>query len=891
VGIEKENLPVDGGKSSEVGYYSAQAARRLGWAPLGSLTSEEEEGKCSHEVTREVDGEFLHGPENDSEAYEAKFVAENIDANAYTSKRDPFPGDVFLDPLAQPAGFFVAANVASIEDLFREVNGDAAAEKKTNNATGKNKLDKGEFAIIDSNGTPQIVVGPGYFNIVNTPVITRKWVVSEDGAPFKLNAKHVQHGSFHLVNIPEGSLGLAWEDNKAVILQAGRHVRVSDSFQLSEVVSVMEMKVLNQGQANALSYQHIKLGTKHIVQILNGYCGLARRGSVPIILKPGAYAIDDPSFVLTTVVATNEAHIQHDNYHVVNVREGCVAKVFIDNEAHLLEAGTHNITSENFEYDGIAELKDPVITHGPITRFRLDQGKIQKATWNGVPLLLQKAGIYFIKDTNFILKGAVSADELEIVNESRKIITVRANWACVSRYNGFLKLLQPGRHHLYSAGHIAEELVSTKQEEMHLESDIPADRAKYPGFCVFTLADQTPILVKSEIYFRVENVGVKALRLGKQEKMLSQLADRARALLNAMVSSCTIADVTNLSKASEELCYMGDEALESSGVLGESSSVEPSAPRWYADKLHELRGNLHDYFAHFGIKISNITIDQVTVLSKEIVETMAKSTVDANALATETGNRLKNIESAKQLQDAELEKERDLRLQEAQRDADVADINLGRTEKEVSARTLVKEAEITMEKQEKSIEGDVRLSQKEREAAIERTIKKNETDQDIYSTTELAKAESGAAEDKADAITKLADAENHRAKQALALEIERVKAYQEIGPDAMALLYNQQRLEMLAKMSENPETGHLRFQQMLLAIVSSSAMQASPGMPMAMSSGFAGSAANNPSGMFYQQMQDLAALETASGLVSDHRRKEVSAEEGGGEERLSKPLF
>jgi hypothetical protein len=72
----------------------------------------------------------------------------------------------------------------------------------------------------------------------------------------------------------------------------------------------------------------------------------------------------------------NQVCVEHGAIHVLSVPKGKVAKVFQDNLPRLLGYGFHFIESVNFEYKGLSDLKDRIISHGTITMVQVNLGEI-----------------------------------------------------------------------------------------------------------------------------------------------------------------------------------------------------------------------------------------------------------------------------------------------------------------------------------------------------------------------------------------------------------------------------------------------------------------------------------------------------------------------------------
>lgn len=176
----------------------------------------------------------------------------------------------------------------------------------------------------------------------------------------------------HLVNVPEGHYAFANIDKKPVILQPGRHLIESTTFELEMAGEKPRFEPMNN--------QLIKHGDSYIIRVPEGQVAFGTRNGRTRLLEHeynqysedrggfGAYIFHDPQFKLGTFSYTGEAHTSHFTHtsrneivmgpvRVLTVPERYAKVTYNNGERVVLGKGRHVLgTAQHTTTKGMVDL-------------------------------------------------------------------------------------------------------------------------------------------------------------------------------------------------------------------------------------------------------------------------------------------------------------------------------------------------------------------------------------------------------------------------------------------------------------------------------------------------------------------------------------------------------
>lgn len=564
------------------------------------------------------------------------------------------------------------------------------------------------------------------------------------GKLHSLTQNHITEGTFTMVRVSRGQIGLAVENGKPVLLAEGLHVYNSVLFTFKEFKEV--------------SSEHIEHMSCNVIRVPKGSFGKVMEQGRPKLLPEGTHAIDNPVFKYDGLVETKQHRISYGSIHILQVASGTLALIKEGNFPSLLHEGLHIYNSPMLEICATQNKNTSMhFQHGTITRFRVQKGEIGLAVRNNEPLFIEEPGTYQVNSASFKFEYAAKASDKSIVLGSSKIITVYSGEVGVSYNGGRLQVLQPGRHVIDKAEHTFDDFLSTQQKSMrlkqHTESKLTAPKE---DMLVCETKDLVRIGVRADVFFRIADPEKAILQVGRDQ-------------VDVLVMETSVATITNIirSTALNEIAQNGAPSAgsEKAEATKEAQALrQPSAPVFF-DKVHDVfLAKLHDDFvSRYGIEISNIRIEQFKIVD----EALAKS-ISQQALTTaETESQLANLEGQTQIA-----------TQQQERDAKILQI---RAQSEADARRMTAEAEVAQ------AEGETKALQVRAEAEANRIKVKAQSDAEAI----RIRAEASIAEARAEAegvrIRAAAEAESLKLKATAEGERAQLLASSPLG-EKLALL-------------------------------------------------------------------------------------------------------
>lgn len=265
--------------------------------------------------------------------------------------------------------------------IAREFNQHLNGESYVTNAINTGKaIEPGKFWLVHQDGKPQLV----------PPTTNRYWLkpnplgTSEERL-FDQNSLVIGWKGHYVINVPMNKIAKVKEGNELKFYGPGFHVIHAPSLKLEQTDLI---------EPDAKYSSH---GNKHLLRIPPDEIAIIEINKIPYILKPreGHYAIESPYISKEpTFVKRYEQYTDYGIYTILNIPEGKLARIKINNIYYLLQAReggyvfndpscviTYNTVNNKREY--FVDANSTLIKHGPITSVMPRTGQVAIAYDNG----------------------------------------------------------------------------------------------------------------------------------------------------------------------------------------------------------------------------------------------------------------------------------------------------------------------------------------------------------------------------------------------------------------------------------------------------------------------------------------------------------------------------
>jgi len=445
----------------------------------------------------------------------------------------------------------------------------------------------------------------------------------------------VQVGALTICRVGPNEIGLAFEHaTQPIILAPGLHVYNTPTFKFIKCVNVQD--------------NYFEHGTFHVLRVRRGaYALVWETPTLPRILREGSYALTSPTFKFEKFVNMEETYVKHGTIHIIQVPKGQVAKVIENVAPKLLGVGIHMVDHPNFHFQGLEQVAAPLIKHGTITRFRVNQGQIGLATWHNEAIFVDVPGSYEIDSADFIYHKGVSVSDKLLQNGNKKVVTVFSGEVGLSYRAGCLDVLEPGRHIISEADHYFDSFLSTQQVTLRLQDTTSSSTKE--DLIIAETKDFVKVGICADIFYSIADASKTILRVGKAG--VQQLVmETAIGTLTNIIRSTGLGEIAQSTRhSSSPSVEQSQEDRKSAQALG-----QPSAPLFF-DRAHdEFLARLHDDFLdRYGIEINNIR-----VASCKIMDTELSASISKQALVTaQTQNQLANLKGQTEIATAEQDRQ------------------------------------------------------------------------------------------------------------------------------------------------------------------------------------------------------------------------------------------
>ncbi len=396
------------------------------------------------------------------------------------------------------------------------------------------------------------------------------------------------------------------------------------------------IRIVNQNDT------YIEAHGSHVINVPQGKFAKAWSGNTPMLLNEGTHVIHDSLFKFNNqFVVQSENYIEHGNLHILRVQPGRFAKITINGKAHLLEPREEPYVFDTalFRFDPERDYVDqlePYIHHGTRHILRVPAGSVAKV-WVGNEARLLEAQVepYVFDDPLFrVEKTRQDNKDFLFCNTSTKLIE-----------HGSQKRINPGINEvaILSNGEFIDkpklvtdrylwvvdflntsiqtlEFPSEKTKKARLRDDKDA-KSDELSFDIFTTNDSVKVGVKLLVAIQIANPTLAMKRLGSVKGILDHIEAVVTTDMGKAIQQCSSKDFLNFYQNKP----LGRDAkIDTGEVLG------PVVENYQDTVKKQLAHDLEEY----GITLIRMNVQESKMLDKTLADEMGKqSLITAKASA------------------------------------------------------------------------------------------------------------------------------------------------------------------------------------------------------------------------------------------------------------------
>jgi regulator of protease activity HflC (stomatin/prohibitin superfamily) len=457
----------------------------------------------------------------------------------------------------------------------------------------------------------------------------------------------------------------------------------------------------------------------YVVNVPIGKLALAWKGLTPIILAQGIHVIHDSNFKTVTqenIVNVGDPYIKHGTYHIFRVPPGFIAKITIGTSPYLLGHRTEPYIFNHPVFSLVqpfTPLTDAWINHGNYNILQVPFGKIAKVWLGSKPSILEaREEPYFFSDPSFRLvmnqekTYFTNASDQIIVHGSLKRIMPRTGEVAITYDNGRLVIYQPTTTHdpivITNVNHVFDSFIpiNTQTIEFPTEKTKNQRRKENPNdiegsnYEVFRTNDGLPIGVKLLVVYEIDNPA-ETLKKLSPDKILPHIESIVTADMGMVIQNCSSTDFlkSNQTQAHPIVKPVDDPLV-------------PSAPPFFRHLQDEVKNQLCDDFAKYGIKLIRLNIETPKVLDQKISSEMARFSLMSTEASAKEAVMERNANISRQTATIEAKQKEIAQNQEnsnimskAQTEMNAAKLRAEAKWIEAETENKIKEMAINIEKQ------------------------------------------------------------------------------------------------------------------------------------------------------------------------------------------------
>ena len=506
-----------------------------------------------------------------------------------------------------------------------------------------------EYRLVALNRNPELVpftsypMRKGYYPSPNDK--------TEEMGVFKQTTLCFGGYGHYIVNVPIGKLALAWRGLTPIILAQGIHVIHDSNFK-----EVKPENLVNFGDP------YIRHGTYHIFRVPPGSIAKITIGTTPYILthRSDPYIFNHPVFNLVQpFTSLNDPWINHGTCNIFRVPPGSVAKITIGTTPYILlhrpEPYIFNHQMFNL-IQPFTSLTEAWINHGNYNVLQVPFGKIAKIWLGSNPFILEaREEPYFYTDPSFRVvmnqdkSYFTNASDQIIVHGSLKRLMPRTGEVAITYDNGRLQIYQPTDTHdpivITNVNHVFDSFIPintqtiefpTEKTKLQRRKENPDDR-EASNYEVFRTNDGLPIGVKLLVVYEIEDPS-ETLKKLSPDKILPHIESIVTADMGMVIQNCSSTDFLKSNQT---------QAKQTPKPLTDDPRI-PSAPPFFAHLQDEVKNQLCDDFAKYGIKLIRLNIETPKVLDQKISSEMSRFSLMSTEASAKEAVMERNANIARQ---------------------------------------------------------------------------------------------------------------------------------------------------------------------------------------------------------------------------------------------------
>lgn len=592
----------------------------------------------------------------------------------------------FLTLVREDPGFVEAnaewlwrPNAVTEIDLLKAANNTDKARKYTNNKSFGTKVSPGEI-LFARNRNRQKVYGQGVHNFLGS------WTKREGGAVDLYGSTLIKRDIITIVNLQPNQIAIALSGNQPVVLLPGRHAYHDPDFILEEkdIITMKDMGptidlhcvtivrigdwecglayiagspvLLQPGThvSRSPAFQFVRvLDTRTfgrdvggldmqtcvthdnicIVKVPQSLYGTGFIAGEPVLMLPGLHMYNNPSFEFTTSVGQAQAHLQHENLHIIQIKPDQIGLAFQGSDPFLMNPGVWHKTSPLFRFVGFRRAAEPVIEHASITRYVVNNGEIGFAKQDG-HVCEVAPGVHYTNDPNFKFYKSCRLSDPVIQFGNVAHVTTREGMKRPVFVDGKLVILSAGYNKFVEPNLIVGEAFPTGEIIKPITTMEVLTR------------DRTPMLVTGQVTYQIRNASDLILNLG-YTKLESYIEHTLSAILRHAFS---ITDLSTIAPDSDKSTGNNGEDPASVGPIIEPEPAVPAkdplplfkrdneeaeGQNFRSELITEIHKELSRNTRSWGIEIHEVAISDIQFKDQEVADKLAAATSNTRTAEAE----------------------------------------------------------------------------------------------------------------------------------------------------------------------------------------------------------------------------------------------------------------
>lgn len=301
------------------------------------------------------------------------------------------------------------------------------------------------------------------------------------------------------------------------------------------------------------------------------------------------------------------------------VRQGELALTWNNGEPEIYGPGLHYLVSPLHNYHSSVPINQKIINLGPIKIITVNEGEIGVSRNNG-RLEILRPGRHVLESATHIFEEFKSLNQKHIQIGQKTIVTAEQGEVGITFLNGALQLVREGaRKVLHQASHVFKGFLSVKQETKTL------DEIKV------STADNVELKIKADVIYRITN---PELAITKANDIHRNVRERAEGVLSNVFrhhNFSEIATVTLKRDGDGETVYQSGgkkRPHRKRGDLVIGDQIHTEEENELVDQLkNEFLKDLSHNLQEVGVEVSNMLITNLEFVDTKLQAEMAKRAV------------------------------------------------------------------------------------------------------------------------------------------------------------------------------------------------------------------------------------------------------------------------